>query len=391
MLPVGLGGNAEVDVGLLAPEQVGRDRNEALFGEFVAGLADIGVHAEHFVQNNDGGSRQGLRSRDVGAKRAIPTFDGDAIFSLCLLALCPPQTRRSSAASADVVQDRRRPRSWRARFSGGDRTVANEAIYRHYELSCNGGGGSLFDELGCFLRVRHVGHMAGFHFDRLGVGALRHHPFLVRIDRSVFGGHHVPGGFGFQAGIVTLWVNESVEIGTCDIAMNSALSSGMSAAKSAAKCCLVDPPVAVAVRLERLGGLRQGLFDRRTALAFIESKCGNIDKRCNVWMIAGLGDDRPAITVADQNHWPAHGVDRGLRALLVLGVRGLGGLRHRHPVPIILEDVSDGFPAGAVGESSMHQNHVLNTLIHDHSPLQFEIRSDRLISNAKAFGQTGSY
>jgi hypothetical protein len=66
-----------------------------------------------------------------------------------------------------------------------------------------------------------------------------------------------------------------------------------------------DPPVAVAVRLERLGGLRQGLFDRRTALTFIERKCGDIDKRTNLGMIAGLGDDRPAITMADQNNWPS--------------------------------------------------------------------------------------
>jgi hypothetical protein len=43
-------------------------------------------------------------------------------------------------------------------------------------------------------------------------------------------------GLVFQAGFVTLWVNESVEIGTCDIAMNAAFSAGMSAAKSAAKC-----------------------------------------------------------------------------------------------------------------------------------------------------------
>src|SRR6202140_262696 len=43
-------------------------------------------------------------------------------------------------------------------------------------------------------------------------------------------------GLCFQAGFVTLWVNESVEIGTCDIAMNSASSRGMSAAKSATKC-----------------------------------------------------------------------------------------------------------------------------------------------------------
>src|SRR3984893_12561655 len=43
-------------------------------------------------------------------------------------------------------------------------------------------------------------------------------------------------GLVFQAGFVTLWVNESVEIGTCDIAMNHAFSGGMSAAKSAANC-----------------------------------------------------------------------------------------------------------------------------------------------------------
>src|SRR5258708_31308359 len=43
-------------------------------------------------------------------------------------------------------------------------------------------------------------------------------------------------GLVYQAGFVTLWVNESVEIGTCDRAMNAASSGGMSAAKSAAKC-----------------------------------------------------------------------------------------------------------------------------------------------------------
>src|SRR5580700_6503918 len=36
-------------------------------------------------------------------------------------------------------------------------------------------GSRLFDELGCFLWVRHVGDVAGIHFDRLSIGALRHH------------------------------------------------------------------------------------------------------------------------------------------------------------------------------------------------------------------------
>src|SRR5277367_3459434 len=43
-------------------------------------------------------------------------------------------------------------------------------------------------------------------------------------------------GLCFQAEFVTLWVNESVEIGTCETAMNHAFSGGISAAKSAAKC-----------------------------------------------------------------------------------------------------------------------------------------------------------
>src|ERR1700685_2815529 len=55
------------------------------------------------------------------------------------------------------------------------------------------------------------------------------------IDRSAVATMYQVG-LVFQAGDVTLWVNASVEIGTCDTAMNSAFSFGRSAAKSAAKC-----------------------------------------------------------------------------------------------------------------------------------------------------------
>ncbi len=71
MLPVGLGGDTKVNARLLPPEQVGRDRKETLFCQFVAGLADVGVDPEQLLQNNDGGSRQGLRSCDIGVKRAV--------------------------------------------------------------------------------------------------------------------------------------------------------------------------------------------------------------------------------------------------------------------------------------------------------------------------------
>src|ERR1700677_4687114 len=55
------------------------------------------------------------------------------------------------------------------------------------------------------------------------------------IDRSAVATMYQVG-LVFHAGDVTLWVNASVEIGTWDIAMNSASALGMSAAKSAAKC-----------------------------------------------------------------------------------------------------------------------------------------------------------
>src|SRR5271156_6974367 len=55
-----------------------------MFGQFVAGLADVGVHPEHLVQDDDGGSRQGFRPHDVGAKRTVPAFYGEAILHCAL-------------------------------------------------------------------------------------------------------------------------------------------------------------------------------------------------------------------------------------------------------------------------------------------------------------------
>src|SRR6202023_2369802 len=134
--------------------------------------------------------------------------------------------------------------------------------------------GSLLDELGRFLRVRHVGHMARLHFDRLGFGAFRHHALLVRIDRAVFGCHHVPGGLVLPRGIRNL-VGERVggdwhlrySHECCLLRRNVRCEVGR-------EMRLVYPPVAIAVRLERLGCLLQSLFDTPTALTFTESKCG---------------------------------------------------------------------------------------------------------------------
>src|SRR5271155_5338043 len=63
-------------------------------------------------------------------------------------------------------------------------------------------------------------------------------------------------GLVFQAGFVTLWVKESVEIGTCAMAMKWDSAGGMSAAKSAAKwsCTIHQLPLLSALNaLEACG------------------------------------------------------------------------------------------------------------------------------------------
>src|SRR6202034_1630574 len=125
------------------------------------------------------------------------------------------------------------------------------------------------------------------------------------------------------------------------------------------KMRLLYPPVTGAVRLERLGGLRHGLLDRRTALAVIKCKGGDVDQCRNLRIVAGFSDDGPAITVADDDYWPVHGVDGPPGVLDVLGVGGLGGLRYRYRVAIFLEDLGDGLPTRTVGKCAMHQHHIL--------------------------------
>src|SRR5271155_654794 len=85
VVPVGLGGDVQVDARLLPPVQVWSEREVTLFRQFVAVLANVGVHPEQLLQNHDSRSRQSFRPRDVGGKRAVMSFDGDVIFHCVLL------------------------------------------------------------------------------------------------------------------------------------------------------------------------------------------------------------------------------------------------------------------------------------------------------------------
>src|SRR5580698_4035690 len=85
VLPVGFGGDVQVDAWLLPPVQVWSDREVTLFRQFIAVFANVSVHPEQFLQNDNGGSRQSLRLRDIGGKRAVMSFYRDGIFPCVLL------------------------------------------------------------------------------------------------------------------------------------------------------------------------------------------------------------------------------------------------------------------------------------------------------------------
>src|SRR5271156_6040040 len=97
VVPVGLGGDVQVDAWLLPPVQVWSECEVTLLRQFVAVLANVGVHPEQLLQNHDSRSRQSFRPRDVGGKRAVTSFDIDAIFH------CVLHRRRCSSGPPPVL------------------------------------------------------------------------------------------------------------------------------------------------------------------------------------------------------------------------------------------------------------------------------------------------
>src|SRR5580698_7794537 len=114
--------------------------------------------------------------------------------------------------------------------------------------------------------------MARLYFDRLGLGALRHHALLIRIDRSVFAGNHVPGRFMLPGRVLDLMGERVGRNRHLRYSHELRLIPWNVCCEVSHEMRLVYPPETVAVRFERRGRLRQGLFDGCAALAFIERK-----------------------------------------------------------------------------------------------------------------------
>ena len=81
MVPGFLRSHIEVNTGLLPPEEIRRNRDEAQLGQVVAVFADVGIDPEQLLQNDNGGRGQVSRTRNVGCKAAVPASVASVVAS----------------------------------------------------------------------------------------------------------------------------------------------------------------------------------------------------------------------------------------------------------------------------------------------------------------------
>src|SRR5205823_1407258 len=114
-----------------------------------------------------------------------------------------------------------------------------------------------------------------------------------------------------QAGSVTAPSSASTPHGTSESAMNAACRAGRSAAKEAANFSRSRK------RYPFCGGRMGGTgapgggsaMSVLTDSPFVGGERGDVHQRRDLRVVAGLGDDRAAVGVADQYHRPVLGVD----------------------------------------------------------------------------------
>jgi hypothetical protein len=84
-----------------------------------------------------------------------------------------------------------------------------------------------------------------------------------------------------------------------------------------------------------------------------------INKSFDVGMHSRLGDDHPAIAVADQ-YTRSGLVEHAARCSDVCREAGLGLLHDANRISVTHEDVSHRFPSGTIGEGAVDQNDSLD-------------------------------
>ena len=86
---------------------------------------------------------------------------------------------------------------------------------------------------------------------------------------------------------------------------------------------------------------------------------GDINQRLYLWIGTRHGDDRSAVTVADQHDRTFQLIDDAFRRSDIICEAGEGLLHHSDTEAILCQDVVDTPPCGAIGQRSVHQHDAL--------------------------------
>ena len=106
-------------------------------------------------------------------------------------------------------------------------------------------------------------------------------------------------------------------------------------------------------------------FDR---LAGVGSKGRDVSEAADFRIVAGLGDDRASIGMADEDDRVLRGCNRALGDDHVIGERDGRVLDDDDFVSVLGQDVVDALPAGSVDESAVDQDDANGLVSHGNAP-----------------------
>src|SRR6516165_7527355 len=216
-----------------------------------------------------------------------------------------------------------------------------------------------FDQCRHLARVRKKHGVAARQLNDLRLGPLRHEPLEVRIDHSVLCGNHCVARLLFPSRNGGLGVKRF----SCDRYLGYRHKArerlGSVRGEISWKRLGVDGQKAIANRSDALVSRRHFVRQIRQTLADVRLDGRYINKRFDVGMHSSLGNDHPAITVADK-HTRTCLVENAARRGHVRRETCLRLLDNQYRVTVTLKDVRNWFPSGTIGEGAVDQNNGLD-------------------------------
>ncbi len=122
-------------------------------------------------------------------------------------------------------------------------------------------------------------------------------------------------------------------------------------------CRETDSPPGAAVSGAGHGRARRWILDKcGHGLALVGSKGCDIDKPRDLWIVAGFGDHRSSVGVADEHHRAALRMNDEFGGGDIAGQRDRGILDDADTVAVLLQELIDALPTGTIHETPVDKN-----------------------------------